>query len=103
MAAAAAGASLRPQAHGQSRPAAFMRTDRSLAAASIAIGRANLAAAFPEKSPAEIEAILPASGTISAASRPSSPISTGCTIFADPTTPDAIDIVFDDGRRCALR
>ena len=44
------------------------------------IGRANLAAAFPEKSAAEIEQILAASGTISAASAPSSPISTGCGI-----------------------
>ena len=42
------------------------------------LGRANLTAAFPEKSAAEIDAILPASGTISAASAPNSPISTGC-------------------------
>ena len=57
------------------------RTANSLAAACAGVGpwlrehrvgRANLAAAFPEKSPQEIEAILAASGTISAASPRSS-------------------------------
>ena len=55
------------------------------------IGRANLRAAFPEKSAAEIEQILPACGTISAGSRSSSPISTN---FASPASaPHAPDVI----------
>ncbi len=57
------------------------------------IGRANLTAAFPEKSPDEIEKILRVSGTIWAASAPNSRISTrsGTTTSTNPTKPSNVE------------
>ncbi len=77
---------------GSRRPicsARITRTHRPAAHASTRIGRANLTAAFPEKSPDEIEThSRPASGTISAASAPNSRISitSGSTISHIPKT-----------------
>ena len=59
------------------------------------IARDNLTAAFPEKSPQEIEAICPAPGTISDASRRSSCTSTGSRSWTAKSR-TRCDVVYDD-------